>query len=198
MSALKFFVRSAAQLLAAAALFLAAYLLWSGFSPQDLFVDDHKFDAEIAVAAAKYGLDKELVRSLIYQESRFNQFAVGSAGECGLMQLMPGGAAAEWAKVKRIPAPSRLELFEVPVNLEIGCWYLANGIKEYSAYKHRVELALARYNAGPRRTKEWLPKDKDDEVLPRIKLQSTYDYVRKIMLRYQKYTSGAGKPEKSK
>ena len=193
----KNFIRTSGQLLAVVSLLFAAYFLWSDYSPQDIWVDDTKFSQEIAVAAAKHGLEPELVRALIFRESRFNPRAVGSAGECGLMQIMPGGAVKEWAAAKRVAVPSRAELFDVPMNLEIGCWYLARGMSEYSSYRHKRELALARYNAGPRRTREWLPEDKNGEVLPLIKLQSTHDYVAKIMSRYRRYIA-SGKPGNSK
>ena len=190
---INFFIRVTGQLLAIVSLLFAAYFLWSDFPPQDIFVDDTKFGAEIASAAAKNGLAPDLVKALIYRESRFNPRAVGSAGECGLMQIMPSGAAKEWATANRVPVPSRAELFNVPLNLEIGCWYLARGMREYSGYRHKTELALARYNAGPRRTREWLPADKDGEVLPLIKLQSTHEYVAKIMARYKKYSAGGAR-----
>ena len=50
---------------------------------RDLWVDDTKFAEEIREAAARHGLPSELVRALIFRESRFDPAARGRAGEIG-------------------------------------------------------------------------------------------------------------------
>lgn len=153
----------------------------------DWFVDDSGYRHEIAAAAKRHGLDPELVRALIFRESRFNPRARGSCGEIGLMQVLPRGAAADWARVNKRPCPSERQLFEVETNLEIGCWYLARGMRRWSKYRECVVLALAQYNAGESRVKAWAPEDPGGEVLPRIRIASTRKYVETIMKRYRKY-----------
>ena len=56
----------------------------------DWFVDDTKYHDEIVAAARRHGLDPDLVRALIFRESRFNPQARGSRGEVGLMQFAQG------------------------------------------------------------------------------------------------------------
>ena len=153
----------------------------------DWFVDDTKYQSEIAAAARRHGLDPDLVRALIYRESRFDPRARGSRGEVGLMQVLPGGAAADWARVMKRPRPSTRELCVVETNLEIGCWYLARAKRRWSGYKHGTALALAQYNAGESRAKTWAPGKRDGEVVSRIRIASTKKYVETILKRYRKY-----------
>ena len=158
------------------------------------FVNEGDYSAEIAAAAKKHGLDPALVRSLIYQESSFRAGKRGKKGEIGLMQVLPSGAAAEWARVKKRRRPSERELFDVETNLEIGCWYLARETNRWKEYRRGTELALAEYNAGPSQARKWAPKDKDGEVLPRVRIASTKKYITEIMNRYRSYskaTNGA-------
>src|SRR5690606_11162622 len=62
---------------------------------------NHHFDADIKAAARRYGVDPELVRAVVWQESRFNSQARGRAGELGLMQIRDL-AAEDWAVVENI------------------------------------------------------------------------------------------------
>jgi soluble lytic murein transglycosylase len=159
--------------------------------PEGWFVDDTKYRVEIAAAARRHGLDPELVRAVIFRESRFNPRARGSSGEIGLMQVLPTGAAAEWARVLKRPCPAARDLFDVETNLEVGCWYLARALRRWRNYDHGVELALAQYNAGESRAQKWAPQKTDGDVLSRVNIASTRKYITKIMKRYRKYTAAA-------
>lgn len=150
-------------------------------------VDDTRFAEEIKEAAAKHGLDSRLVRALIYEESRFRPGTVGKAGEIGLMQVMPNQSAVDWAKAHKVPCPEAGLLFSPRINLEIGCWFLSDGLRRFRNYKHAVELALARYNAGLTRANRWKPKDKNAPVIDNITIRSTQRYVKNIMKRYARY-----------
>ena len=164
------------------------------------FVDDTRYHDEIVAAARRHGLDPELVRALIFRESRFDPRARGSRGEVGLMQVLPGGAVADWARVNKRPRPSVRELYGVERNLEIGCWYLARALRRWDGYKERTALALAQYNAGESRAKAWAPGKRDGEVVPRIRIVSTRKYVETILKRYRKYLEerSAGKGARGK
>lgn len=162
----------------------ALYYLWIY---KELAVDDSRFAAEIKEAAAKHGVDSRLVRAVIYEESRFRPGAVGKAGEVGLMQVMPNRAAVDWAKANNVPCPEAGVLFSPRINLEIGCWYLSDGLRRFRDYKCANELALARYNAGLSRANKWKPKDKNGKVIENITIASTKKYVKNIMNRYRRY-----------
>ena len=165
-------------------LLTALYYLWIY---RELAVDDSQFAVEINEAAAKYGLDSRLVRAVIYEESRFRPGAIGKAGEVGLMQVMPNRAAKDWAKAHNVPCPEAGVLFSPRMNLEVGCWYLSDGLRKFRDYNSATELALARYNAGLTRANKWKPKEKDGQVIDNITIASTKKYVKNIMNRYRRY-----------
>ncbi len=87
--------------------------------------------------AARVHLAPELVLAVIDVESRFDRFAISSAGARGLMQVMPF-----W--LKEIGRPND-NLFHVRTNLRIGCTIL-----RYYVDKAKGDLrqALARYNGS--------------------------------------------------
>ena len=162
----------------------AGWYLWLY---KEMAVDDTRFADEISEAADKHGVDSRLVRAVIYEESRFRIGAVGKAGEIGLMQIMPKRAAVDWAKANNVPCPEPGVLFSPKINLEIGCWYLSDGLRRFREYKCATELALARYNAGLTRANKWRPEEKDGEVIDKITIKSTRKYVKNIMARYRRY-----------
>jgi soluble lytic murein transglycosylase-like protein len=91
---------------------------------------------ELADAAAdRYGLPRELVRSVMAAESGFQPWAVSPKGAIGLMQLMPDTAQALGAD-PRDPAQ----------NVDAGARYLRDLLEKYN---YGLRHALAAYNAGP-------------------------------------------------
>lgn len=156
---------------------------------RDGFVDDTKFAFEIKSAAEKYGIPPELVRAVVYKESRFDPLAEGKAGEIGLMQVLPGGAVADWARLNNRKAPPQFRLYDVQLNLEIGCWYLGRALEKWKAYRCGTELALAEYNAGAKNASRWKPDTPDGDVVSRIDFPLTCNYVKTIMKNYRKYLS---------
>lgn len=98
-------------------------------------LDEAKYDKIIAKAAEKYGVDPNLIKAVIQQESSFNERAIGLAGEKGLMQLMPGTAAEMGVK----------NAFNPEENIMGGTKYLAQQLEKYHG---DVRLALSAYNAG--------------------------------------------------
>ncbi len=161
----------------------------SGCGRLSIFESDgeRSYDRIILEKAAKYSVDSRLIKAVIWQESRFQPDAVGRHGEVGLMQIMPNQAAVDWARVNRVKVPSRGMLFKPELNIEIGTWYLSRGIWKYRQYKNAFELALCRYNAGQSRSDKWAPTQKSGDVVKRITIPSTREYVTRIMKRYKYY-----------
>ncbi len=153
------------------------------------YVGENDYMPLVREKALKYGLDPNFVRSVIWEESKFAPDAVGRAGEIGLMQVLPTGAVADWARVNRRREPGLSELFKVELNLEIGCWYLARAKRRWSGYKEQRVLALCQYNAGERRAQEWKPETPEGSMEGRIAFDSTRRYVHNIMRRYRRYDS---------
>ena len=126
-------------------------------------------NALIQDQAGEQGVDANLVKAVIAQESGFNPGAVSKTGAEGLMQLMPG--TAEGLGVDNAFDPAQ--------NVAGGVKYLKNQISKY----HSVPLALAAYNAGPGAV------DKFGGVPP---YAETKNYVNRVMSLYQKYGSESG------
>lgn len=179
--------KAVSAMLAVIAFLAGAIGLLSDESPRDWLVNDRLFAEEIASAAKHHGLDPQLVRSVVFQESRFDPFTRGSRGEYGLMQVLPSGSVIDWARIHRKKVPRCDELTDPVLNLEIGCWYLARAMKRYSGYRNKLALSLAMYNAGIRRAEKWKPHNKDGDVISRIDIKSTRRYVTQVIRRYHRY-----------
>ena len=94
------------------------------------------YDTLIREAAAVYRVSPTLIRSVMQAESAFDPTAVSPDGAMGLMQLMPGIAAAFG-----IADP-----FDPRENIMGGTRLLRELL---DAYPHNIPLVLAAYNAGP-------------------------------------------------
>jgi soluble lytic murein transglycosylase-like protein len=95
--------------------------------------------------AQRADIDPELVLAVIDVESRYDRFAISSAGAQGLMQIMPF-----W--LDEIGHPDD-NLFSISTNIRLGCTIL----KYYlNMEKGNLARALARYNGSL--GKFWYPK----------------------------------------
>jgi soluble lytic murein transglycosylase-like protein len=115
----------------------------------------------IQVAAARYGVNSNLVDAVAWQESRYNPRARSSAGAIGVMQLMPGTARQLGVRNPH----------DVQQNVTGGTAYLREQLERFG---NNVPLALAAYNAGPGAVMKY------GGIPP---YRETQDYVRKIMRR---------------
>ncbi|MFH1825808.1 MAG: tetratricopeptide repeat protein [bacterium] len=135
--------------------------------------------------AKEYGLDPYLVYAVIREESRFKERALSHASAHGLMQIIPStGRLIANALGMRY---SRWNMYQPRVNIQMGCYYLAQTIKRFDG---NVSLALAGYNGGPNRVSKWLknyPQFDLDEFVEDIPLTETRNYVKKVMKSYYGY-----------
>lgn len=117
-------------------------------------------DAIITRAATAEGLEPDLIRAVIEQESAFQPCAVSPKGAMGMMQLMP--ATAQQFGVR--------DPFDPSQNIAAGSRFLKQLLTRYSD----LSLALAAYNSGPGRVD-------DAQAVPNI--EETKNYVGAILKR---------------
>ncbi|MDE2447064.1 MAG: lytic transglycosylase domain-containing protein [Alphaproteobacteria bacterium] len=138
-------------------------------------------------------IEKSLVFALSRQESEFDPNAGSSVGAQGLMQLMPGTARLVARQYKLSFKPSSLKS-DPSYNVKLGAAHLADLVDEFNG---SYILTLVAYNAGPRRSREWLDEYGDprggqvDAVdwVECIPFNETRQYVQKVMQNLHVYRS---------
>ena len=121
----------------------------------------------IQAAAARYRVDADLITSVIAAESNFDPKAVSRRNARGLMQLLPQTAARLGVR----------NVFDPQENINAGTRYLSDLLQRY---RNDLALALAAYNAGPDRVRQY------GSVPP---FAETRFYVRRVQNAYAKRKS---------
>src|SRR5579859_2933019 len=141
------------------------------FDPEDMFAPfpqaatlDVPFAKQIRAAAARNGVDENLISSVIFAESNFVPRAVSSKRAMGLMQLMPQTASRYAVN----------NAFDPAQNIAGGTRYLKALLDQYHG---DLPLALAAYNAGPQRVAQY------GGVPP---FPETRDYIRRVTKKLKK------------
>lgn len=135
-------------------------------------------------------VDVALAHAVIRQESEFDPTARSKAGAVGLMQLLPSSAKEVARKAGMPYAPARLS--EREYNATLGSQYLSRLI---SSYDGSYVMAVAAYNAGPGRVREWAgqfgtPGGSVEEAvdwIEKIPFSETRNYVLRVMENLQVY-----------
>lgn len=147
--------------------------------PEEIFVAAPKMPLEqapfgelIRKAALKYGVDADLVFSVVAAESNFNPKALSRRNARGLMQLLPETA-------KRLGVR---DLYDPAQNIDGGTRYLRDLLQRYDG---DLALTLAAYNAGPGAVERY------GKVPP---YSETIAYVRAIRKTYALRKSNNEKP----
>ncbi|HZH26324.1 MAG TPA: lytic transglycosylase domain-containing protein [Azospirillaceae bacterium] len=138
-----------------------------------------------------------LVHALIRQESLFNPQAVSPVGARGLMQLMPA-TANEVAKKLGLKSATPAKLTGDPdFNIRLGSTYLGDLLDRFNG---SYILAIASYNAGAGRTRQWIEKFGDPRTegidpidwIESIPFNETRNYVQRVMEGLQVYRQRLG------
>lgn len=111
------------------------------------------------LASETYGVDVKLLKCIAYAESNFRPDATSRSGAMGVMQLMP--KTAEGLGVR--------DGYDAKQNIMGGAKYISIQLNRFEG---NIEFALAAYNAGPNRVKEY------GGIPP---FEETQNYVKKIM-----------------
>jgi soluble lytic murein transglycosylase-like protein len=150
--------------------------------PEEIFVAAPRlplmqapFGELIQTASQKYGVDADLLFSVIAAESNFNSKAISRRGARGLMQLLPATAT-------RLGVT---DIFDPAQNIDAGTRYLRDLM---ARYRGDLVLTLAAYNAGPSAVQRY------GHVPP---YHETISYVRAIRKTYaeRKLKADARNPE---
>jgi soluble lytic murein transglycosylase len=132
-----------------------------------------------------------LVLAIIRQESEFDARAVSHANAHGLMQLIPSTAQLQARRVGM--TYQRAALTSDPeYNMTLGASHLADLVDDFNG---SYVLAIASYNAGASRAREWIgdygdPRSRSVDVVDWVELipfSETRNYVQRVMENLQVY-----------
>ncbi len=133
----------------------------------------------------RYALDPLMLLSVMREESRFNPSARSFAGALGLMQIMPQTAYNLDRKLD-LNISGSAEVYNVRTNITVGAYYLNSLLKEFKS----LPAALAAYNAGQDKVREWLKAGNYgsyDEFIEDIPYDETRHYVKSVLVTYFYY-----------
>jgi soluble lytic murein transglycosylase len=141
--------------------------------------------------------ERSLLFAITRQESAFERDAVSRVGARGLMQLMPATASSVAAKMQLPFSADRLTADGI-YNVLLGRSYLEGLIDIFGG---SYALAIAAYNAGPSRVRQWLrdygdPRGGDIDMvdwIEMIPINETRNYVQRVLENLQIYRGQIGR-----
>ncbi len=130
------------------------------------------------------------------QETEFNNLTVSGAGAKGLLQVMTV-TAQHVCQDYKIKCDVKRLLTDTAYNTMMASAYTADRMEEF---RGSYILALAGYNAGPGRARQWIrelgdPRDASADPIDwieRIPIQETREYVAKVLANIQIYRARLG------
>ncbi len=139
----------------------------------------------VEAEAAEYGVDPLLMFALIRHESLFDAAATAAAGEIGLTQVIPSTGRTIAEALGRADY-QHSDLFNPRESIAFGAYYLH---EQLEAFADNTPAALAAYNAGPGRARQWaaLAGDDPELTLTTITVTNTRTYVQRIYANYALY-----------
>jgi tetratricopeptide (TPR) repeat protein len=126
------------------------------------------------------------LRSIMWQESRYDPNARSGAVARGLMQFIPETARDVGLQLGMVEIDLTRSLYEPEVSIRLGAHYWAFLMDEFP----QPEMALAAYNGGPHNVMRWHAKSRsaDPEVfVSDIGFVETKAYVRRVFELYARY-----------
>ncbi|OLC58957.1 MAG: hypothetical protein AUH77_02325 [Candidatus Rokubacteria bacterium 13_1_40CM_4_69_39] len=119
---------------------------------------------------------------MVREESNYYPRALSRAGARGLMQLMPE-TALPMAPTKSARGD---HLDDPEQNLQLGTRFLAALLREFGDPR----VAIAAYNAGPKRVRQWWSARRTNDVEAWVELipyDETRHFVKRVMLSWDEY-----------
>lgn len=111
----------------------------------------NKYASAVNAAADEFGLDRSLVRSVVWAESKFDPNATSPKGAKGLMQLMPD--TFEFCANALYIKDGKNKMFDPECSLRCGCYYLSLLLDKFDGDE---KAALVAYNAGEANARKFL------------------------------------------
>ena len=142
-------------------------------------------------------VEHALLFAITRQESAFDREALSRAGARGLMQLMPA-TASDIANKLQLPFSAERLAEDGTYNVLLGRAYLETLIDDFGG---SYALAIAGYNAGPGRVRQWL-RDYGDprggkvdmvDWIENIPISETRNYVQRVLENLQIYRGQVGR-----
>jgi soluble lytic murein transglycosylase len=141
--------------------------------------------------------EHSLLFAIMRQESAFERDAVSRVGARGLMQLMPATASFIANKMQLPFSADRLTADGI-YNVLIGRAYLETLIEDFGG---SYALAIASYNAGPSRVRQWIhdygdPRGGNIDMvdwIEMIPINETRNYVQRVLENLQIYRGQVGR-----
>jgi hypothetical protein len=146
--------------------------------------------------AGEAAADPLWLRSIMWQESRYDPRARSGAIARGLMQFIPETAVAVGVSAGLGDLDVTHSLYDPEVSIRLGAFYWASLMAEFDS----PEMALASYNGGPHNVRRWRAKSggADPELfVADIGFVETKDYVRRVFELYARYTYLQTPPSRS-
>jgi len=138
------------------------------------------YEEDIRHNAKKQNLNPVILFGLVRRESAFNKDARSPVGASGLMQIMPATGRQIARDLKERWGGSK-SLFDPVKNIEYGSYYYQKLLDQFDG---NYAIALAAYNAGPSKVKQWLPDESvpADIWIETIPYRETRDYVTSVLV----------------
>ncbi|MGH6855612.1 MAG: transglycosylase SLT domain-containing protein, partial [Aestuariivirga sp.] len=163
-------------------------------APRNIDIDHWSYPVNALPGWKQAGrpVEKALVFGLSRQESEFNPTVGSKAGAQGLMQIMPSTARLI-AKRHKLAYKKGMLTSDPSYNVKLGAAHLGDLLEDFNG---SYVLTLVAYNAGPRRSVEWMAEYGDlrrgaDPIdwVESIPFQETRQYVQKVLQNIHVYRS---------
>lgn len=106
----------------------------SKIDPKGIMQSIQPWEPFIQRYSGEYGVDPDLVRAIIYAESKGDPYSISKDGAMGLMQIMP--STADFLGIS--------DMLEPEMNIKAGVMYISWLVKHYNE-----DHVLWAWNAGP-------------------------------------------------
>jgi len=154
-----------------------------GPAPEDVELWWHAwpapYESELADAMGDGRPPRELVYSIMREESGYRPDVISVSGARGLLQLMPE-TASRVAQSVQLASFEPNDLFRPAVNIELGSAYLGQLLERFGGNE---AAAIGSYNAGPEAVARWQPDGgtPEDVWIEQIPYDQTRGYVKRVL-----------------